>query len=245
MNTKIGRNDPCPCGSGKKYKRCHLPLDQQGKPRVEVNPVVEQAQEDLEYIRPATPAKPSAALLRDLVDKVPEKKRAKFNELLSRTLEVAEYMERQEEIQAAGAALEAYREEFNKLLQDEPAYLDQARNLFAEDRFAPLRFTAEDVRRAFDHLGGPPNFSMREEAAKKLHAAIVFLAVKERRTQWTMNMLKHLPHYTKAGRFMDAWVLQYCALATAEHAKESNAFLYEMFCYGFDLWSSEKRKSEA
>jgi len=21
--TKIGRNDPCPCGSGKKYKRCH------------------------------------------------------------------------------------------------------------------------------------------------------------------------------------------------------------------------------
>ena len=22
---KIGRNDPCPCGSGKKFKRCHLP----------------------------------------------------------------------------------------------------------------------------------------------------------------------------------------------------------------------------
>lgn len=22
MNTKIGRNDPCPCGSGKKYKSC-------------------------------------------------------------------------------------------------------------------------------------------------------------------------------------------------------------------------------
>ncbi|MBW2689835.1 MAG: SEC-C domain-containing protein, partial [Deltaproteobacteria bacterium] len=20
--TKIGRNDPCPCGSGKKYKKC-------------------------------------------------------------------------------------------------------------------------------------------------------------------------------------------------------------------------------
>ena len=24
---KIGRNDPCPCGSGKKYKACHLALD--------------------------------------------------------------------------------------------------------------------------------------------------------------------------------------------------------------------------
>ncbi|MEK9180603.1 MAG: SEC-C metal-binding domain-containing protein, partial [Patescibacteria group bacterium] len=22
-STKVGRNDPCPCGSGKKYKRCH------------------------------------------------------------------------------------------------------------------------------------------------------------------------------------------------------------------------------
>jgi hypothetical protein len=25
---KIGRNDPCYCGSGKKYKQCHLPLDE-------------------------------------------------------------------------------------------------------------------------------------------------------------------------------------------------------------------------
>src|SRR4051794_15763362 len=24
---KIGRNDPCPCGSGRKYKRCHLDRD--------------------------------------------------------------------------------------------------------------------------------------------------------------------------------------------------------------------------
>jgi len=22
---KIGRNDPCPCGSGKKYKKCCMP----------------------------------------------------------------------------------------------------------------------------------------------------------------------------------------------------------------------------
>jgi len=23
VSTKVGRNDPCPCGSGKKYKKCH------------------------------------------------------------------------------------------------------------------------------------------------------------------------------------------------------------------------------
>jgi len=22
QSSKVGRNDPCPCGSGKKYKRC-------------------------------------------------------------------------------------------------------------------------------------------------------------------------------------------------------------------------------
>jgi hypothetical protein len=28
---KIGRNEPCPCGSGKKYKRCHGSRDQLGR----------------------------------------------------------------------------------------------------------------------------------------------------------------------------------------------------------------------
>ena len=28
-NKKVGRNDPCPCGSGKKYKKCHMLSDQQ------------------------------------------------------------------------------------------------------------------------------------------------------------------------------------------------------------------------
>jgi len=27
---KVGRNEPCPCGSGKKYKHCHGALQQSG-----------------------------------------------------------------------------------------------------------------------------------------------------------------------------------------------------------------------
>ena len=27
MSNKIGRNDPCWCGSGKKYKKCHEEFD--------------------------------------------------------------------------------------------------------------------------------------------------------------------------------------------------------------------------
>ena len=29
IEKKIGRNDPCPCGSGKKYKNCHGRADAQ------------------------------------------------------------------------------------------------------------------------------------------------------------------------------------------------------------------------
>ncbi len=29
---KVGRNQPCPCGSGKKYKNCHLRADEEGPP---------------------------------------------------------------------------------------------------------------------------------------------------------------------------------------------------------------------
>ena len=30
---KIGRNDPCPCGSGKKYKKCCMLKDMKGQER--------------------------------------------------------------------------------------------------------------------------------------------------------------------------------------------------------------------
>jgi hypothetical protein len=29
MAKKVGRNDPCPCGSGKKYKNCHMLIEQE------------------------------------------------------------------------------------------------------------------------------------------------------------------------------------------------------------------------
>lgn len=31
MPANLGRNDPCHCGSGKKYKQCHLAADEAGE----------------------------------------------------------------------------------------------------------------------------------------------------------------------------------------------------------------------
>jgi hypothetical protein len=31
---KTGRNEPCPCGSGKKYKKCHMEADEKAQSQV-------------------------------------------------------------------------------------------------------------------------------------------------------------------------------------------------------------------
>ena len=44
-----GRNDPCPCGSGKKYKKCHLLKDEKALRKERLEQEVdntEQAQEE-------------------------------------------------------------------------------------------------------------------------------------------------------------------------------------------------------
>lgn len=42
MEPNLGRNDPCHCGSGKKYKQCHLAADE-AKAREERAKAVESA----------------------------------------------------------------------------------------------------------------------------------------------------------------------------------------------------------
>jgi len=39
---KIGRNAPCPCGSGKKYKHCHYEIDRENKKDIEFFPEKDQ-----------------------------------------------------------------------------------------------------------------------------------------------------------------------------------------------------------
>lgn len=64
---KIPRNEPCPCGSGKKYKHCCLPKDEQAE-RVafaERKKVAEEAQREHERARAAERARIEALLEED------------------------------------------------------------------------------------------------------------------------------------------------------------------------------------
>lgn len=51
MPSRLGRNDPCHCGSGKKYKACHLGQDEAKAREVRAKAEAEQ---------PATAAAPAA-----------------------------------------------------------------------------------------------------------------------------------------------------------------------------------------
>jgi DNA-binding transcriptional MerR regulator len=187
-----------------------------------------------------------AGLLKQLARKASSKEeRAEFADLLASAQPVLDYMEQRPAIEAASQAIEAHRADFDKLVADEEAYLERTRLLFAEDRFVPLRFTADEVERAFKKVGPLPPHSSDEQFIETVRKAMLHLADKERRSQAAMRLMMHLPDYVAANRPLDAWILQHCSYLTGEERGESNPFLFQMFSYGYDAWLAEKRGREA
>jgi hypothetical protein len=187
-----------------------------------------------------------AGMMQELARKSSRKAdRAKFAELLARTQPLLEYMEQEPAIEAASQAIEAHRADFDKLVEDAEAYVERTRSLFAEERFVPLRFTADDVRRAFEKVGPLPPGSSDDQFVKTVREAILHLADKARRSQSARRLVMHLPHYVAANRPLDAWILQHCSYLTGEDHNESNPFLFQMFSYGYDDWVAQQRDSQA
>jgi hypothetical protein len=159
--------------------------------------------------------------------------------LLDLAEEIAAYEAKHDEIEAAGQVLEAHRPEFEALMDDANAATDRAHRLFAEDRFQPLRYTATDVYQAFEAVGYPQRYRHDPEDVETLVAAILHVADENYRPHAARRLLMLLPEYVGVGRYLDAWVIQYCALQTFEAPDESNPFLAEMFHYGFVEWAEQ------
>ncbi len=186
------------------------------------------------------------AMLQELARKSSSRKdRAEFAGLLARTKPILDYVEQQPAIEAAAKAIEAHRADFDKLVGDKEAYQQRTRSLFAEECFVPLRFTADDVQRAFDKVGKPIPGSSDDHFVETVRKAILHLADKDRRNQFAMSLLMHLPDYVAANRPLDAWIIQHCSYLTQEETDASNPFLFQMFSYGYDGWVAEQRGREA
>ena len=234
---KIGRNERCPCGSGKKYKHCHLAADEQRHRESLPKPAPAAA----EPPQPPPEIADLPGLLKQFSKTGPAGGRAEFADLLAKAGPVIAYVAKQAEIEAAEAALEPYREEFGKKLADPEACREWTATLFTEECFAPLRFSAADVRRAFDQVGYPANAPGNERTAEIIRSAILHLADKERRDSAAMSLLVQLPEFVAAGRHLDAWLIQLSAIHTIEGDQECNAFLFAMFAFGYEAWMAEQR----
>ena len=156
------------------------------------------------------------------------------------------YVAHREEIEAASEKLEPYHTEFERLCHDAAAYERQSKALFAEAAFAPFRFTAADLRRAFAEVGVPavPALdSASRKTGKLLRKALLFLATKERRDELGLRLLLLVPGYVQQGRHLDALLIEGCAQMTAEETDEPNPFLGRMFLYGLEAWGAEQDAS--
>jgi hypothetical protein len=238
MSAKPGRNDPCHCGSGKKYKHCHLAADSAINGANGNGKVAET-----HSAPPQTPAESLDETVRTLQGLLGTKAR-KHPEEIARMLARAEllkaYLRRESEIQSATQALESRQKEFAEFAHDATAFQDRVETLFAEDRFVCCRFTIDALQRAFDHFGSPLTIP-KEKLKEHMRAVILHLADKDYRTSASINLLLSLPDYVAAERFIDGCLVMSCARMTLEVAQADNPFLWQMLVHGYQAWTAAKQ----
>lgn len=179
MSNRVGRNDPCHCGSGKKYKRCHMARDEQERLAAHVPAPITEPPVLLDIPGPPKNIREAISLLRELPLKATGKNRAAFEEIAASAQPILTYLDHQDEIAAAANTLEAHREEFVALVDNVDAFIKRSQTLFAEEAFAPLRFTVDDIQRASDHLGSLGDL-FSDQGIETIRKAILFLADEDR-----------------------------------------------------------------
>lgn len=240
VSMKIGRNDPCHCGSGKKYKFCHLPLDEaQATPTAAV-PREPDSAENSPTPSALTELEEGLRVLQELQGVGDKKKKAEIEKLLAQAAPIVAYTKRQPEIEAAAATLESHREEFEKLSNDSAKFQEKIEALFAEERFVPLRFTIEQIQRGVDHAGTPIGVP-KDKLAEHLRGMILYLADKSYRTSAAIKLLLAVPDFVEAGRPIEGCVILSCARKTTEAKDEANPFLWQMFVHGYHAWTAAKQ----
>jgi hypothetical protein len=184
-----------------------------------------------------------------LMPHLPDDETRELRERLEKAEEIAAYSAMSDEIEAAGHVLDPHYAEFEELMSDPTPAMDQAFQLFSEERFASMRFTPEDVHRAFEVVGYPSQFPRedREKGMETLIAATQYLVDDvERRFDLARQLLMALPEYVAAGRYLDGWLIQYSAYRMTEVPDEINPFLFVMFTLAFEEWAhrvEEQRES--
>ena len=168
-----------------------------------------------------------------------EEKARELEEQAGRLEELVAYQAMSDEIEAASEALEKHRAEFEAMMADVGSAMDRAHRLFSRKRFAPLRYSVDDLERAFEAVGYPAQVGgeLDEMDMKTVIAATVQLAGdEEQQFRLAQRLLMTLPEYVDARRWRDAWLIQYSAFRLTEVGGESNPFMFVMFQLAYEEW---------
>lgn len=139
-----------------------------------------------------------------------------------------------EEIDAAAAILEHHRAAFETLEADTQALIEHSHRLFADARFIPFHYTADEVQLAFEEVGYPDTFMLNfDQSTNRLIAALRYvLAHRQDQPIVAHKLMMMLPEYVAEQRFMDAWIILHSARVMMDTPCQNNPFVFEMFLYG-------------
>jgi len=172
---KVGRNDPCPCGSGKKYKRCCEARDREREASPYAGMTMEEALGD-----PGRHGDPR------IIEKIPEEQLAALDLAGLVPAQLLALMRRHIELQRwddADQALDAYAERVPPPVPDAPPSADVPRADDARAELLRSLMLAEQFERAARQLGkvkteGDPLFGAADVALAGLaeqHGALAAL----------------------------------------------------------------------
>ena len=231
--SSVGRNEPCPCGSGKKYKHCCLRKDRRRGVRVRTEPVHAQSQGDL-----ASAAAQLRRMMREVDRRGQTDEAQELDQLIEEAGEWIAFDAMRDEIDAAMETLEEHRSEFEAMIRGDEV-VDRTQRTFSDERFARWWFTAEDVYRAFEAVGYPEGPIEAQGNVELAEAALSYLVDEKQRTHLARQLLMLLPEYVNAGRYLDAWLIQFSAFQMTEVPERTNPFLFMMFYHGYQEWEAE------
>ncbi len=240
----VGRNDPCPCGSGKKYKYCCLRKDQRRR-------------------RGGTEVSASGASQKRSVGGLLEQ--AEFptrqvgggrGEEARASQEQGEWLERmaaeliaEQQIDAAMEMLEERRDAFDEMVADPIKMMDRAMGLFSGDLFSDFRISPDALQQAFDAVGYPRSGGQgfSDEDIEILAAIAIHLAGdEEARADAARSLLALLPGLVDAGRLKDGWLVQHSAYCLVEVPEWNSPLMSVMVQLAYAAWQQdmqEKRES--
>lgn len=218
--SKIGRNDPCWCGSGKKYKSCHFADDQR---KAAERMRAQQAR----LARLHAQGVPGDSEMRGMYE-VMTGRNIPAGPLPADARQMLTEIWQQQKLNEEGlAALEPHRAEWEAYFGENPGEFEAAaEEAAASEFFNDYELTEENTAKVRRELGEPP--TERDALRDYATQAIKMTLDADDRTNFYDAVLSRLTEYTDKEDWKTAYVVAQCAEQVKDVEAEAHPFLRDV-----------------